>query len=56
MRILLIGAGPLGTIFTGLFKQANIDITLLARGKRYESLKNHGVELYNFNEKEYLKI
>ena len=44
-RILVIGAGVNGSILAlGLFK-AGIDVTLLARGKRYEDLRDQGLVL-----------
>lgn len=42
-RILVIGAGVNGSICAaGLFK-AGFDVTVLARGKRYEELMEHGI-------------
>ena len=43
MKILVYGAGIIGSIYASKLYEANIDITLLARGKRYESLKQNGV-------------
>lgn len=43
MKILVYGAGVIGSIYAAKLHEAEIDITLLARGKRYESLKQNGV-------------
>lgn len=43
MKILIYGAGVIGSIYSAKLYEAGIDITLLARGKRYESLKQNGV-------------
>lgn len=42
MRILVIGAGVLGSNLAHSIKKGN-DITILARGKTYENLKNNGL-------------
>ena len=42
MRILIIGAGVLGSNLAHSIKKGN-DITILARGKTYENLKNNGL-------------
>jgi 2-dehydropantoate 2-reductase len=43
MKILVYGAGVIGSIYSAKLYEANIDITLLAHGKRYESLKQNSV-------------
>lgn len=43
MKILVYGAGVIGSIYSTKIYEAGIDITLLARGKRYESLNQNGV-------------
>ena len=45
MKVMIIGAGPLGCLYAHLFSEAKVDVTLLARGRRYELLKNNGLEL-----------
>jgi ketopantoate reductase len=42
-RILVIGAGVNGSICASALFNAGIDVTVLARGKRYEELKDQGV-------------
>ncbi len=43
MRVLVFGAGPLGSLIAARLHEAGQDVTLLARGQRLEDLKNHGV-------------
>lgn len=43
MKILFYGAGVIGSIYSTKLYEAGNDIHLLARGKRYESLKQNGV-------------
>ncbi len=45
MKILIYGAGVIGSIYSVKLYEVGIDITLLARGKRYESLKENGVTI-----------
>ena len=47
MKILIIGAGPLGSLYAYLFHKAGKDVTLLDRAERYEFLKNKGLILVN---------
>ena len=47
MKTLIIGAGPLGSLYTYLFYKAGKDVTLLARNEHYEFLKDHGLVLVN---------
>ena len=47
MKTLIIGAGPLGSLYTYLFHKAGKDVTLLARNEHYEFLLNHGLVLVN---------
>ena len=42
MRILIIGAGVLGSNLAHSIKKGN-DVTILARGNTYETLKNNGL-------------
>lgn len=42
MKILIIGAGVLGSNLAHSIKKGN-DVTILARGKTYENLKNNGL-------------
>ncbi len=47
MKTLIIGAGPLGSLYTYLFKVAGVDVTLLARNSQYNYLKEIGLSLVN---------
>ena len=47
MKTLIIGAGPLGSLYAYLLHKAGNDVTLLARGAHYRFLKNHGLILIN---------
>jgi 2-dehydropantoate 2-reductase len=43
MRILVYGAGPLGSLFASRLHEAGHDVALLARGQRLADLKAYGV-------------
>ncbi|MDQ2753394.1 MAG: hypothetical protein M3R72_10275 [Bacteroidota bacterium] len=43
MKILFYGAGVIGSIYAARLHQSHANVTLLARGKRYETLKQNGV-------------
>ncbi len=43
MKILIYGAGVIGSIYAAKLFDAKNDVTLLARGKRYEILQQNGV-------------
>lgn len=44
-KVLVFGAGTIGSYYTYKLDNANIDVTLLARRARYEYLKEHSIEL-----------
>jgi Ketopantoate reductase len=46
-QILIYGAGAIGSIFGGKLALSGIDITMLARGKRFEELRKNGIILKN---------
>jgi 2-dehydropantoate 2-reductase len=48
MKVLIIGAGVIGSVYAARLTEAGIDITLLARGKRLKDIKKHGVVLKHF--------
>ena len=41
MRILIYGAGVIGSLYAALFAEAGYDTTIYARGKRLEVLRNN---------------
>ena len=45
MRILVFGAGVLGSLYAARLKQAGQDVTILARGSRAEELRQYGLIL-----------
>ena len=45
MKTLIYGAGPLGSLYAHRLIQAGNDVTILARGQRYERLKAEGLAL-----------
>ena len=48
MRILVVGAGVIGSFNAARLKEAGQDVTLLARGRRLADLREHGVVLEDF--------
>lgn len=47
MKTLIIGAGPLGSLYAVFLHKAGNDVTILARGEHYKYLKEYGVTLLN---------
>jgi 2-dehydropantoate 2-reductase len=47
MKTLFFGAGPLGSLYAHLFHQSGADVTVLARGERYDWLSKNGLVLVN---------
>ena len=45
MRILVIGAGVIGSLYAGKLLQAGHDVVLFARGRRLSDLRSHGLVL-----------
>ncbi|MFF2727189.1 ketopantoate reductase family protein [Streptomyces sp. NPDC058008] len=45
MRLLVYGAGVLGSLFAAHLHEAGHDVALLARGERLAALRRHGVQL-----------
>ena len=45
MRILIYGAGVIGSLYAALFAEAGYDTNIYARGKRLETLRNNGHRL-----------
>ncbi|MBB6275395.1 ketopantoate reductase family protein [Porphyromonas circumdentaria] len=51
-RILVFGAGVIGSIYGGLLAESGADVTLLARGKRLSELREQGLALQKVSCKE----
>jgi ketopantoate reductase len=47
MRILVYGAGPLGSVFAARLQEGGNDVSLLARGQRLADLREHGIVLHD---------
>ena len=47
MRILIFGAGVLGSLYAGRLAAAGQDVALLARGTRLRQLRQHGLVLFD---------
>jgi 2-dehydropantoate 2-reductase len=47
MKILIYGAGVIGSIFAGKLVRKGYDITILARGNRYKEIEENGIILQN---------
>ncbi len=52
MRILIFGAGPLGSLLAARLHQGGQHVTLLARGKRLSALRQNGIILKSWTSKE----
>ncbi|WP_411677215.1 ketopantoate reductase family protein [Caproicibacter sp.] len=51
MRILIYGAGVIGSIFAGKLFSSGNDVTVLARNNRFEAIKRDGLKLKNRKDK-----
>ena len=47
MRILVYGAGNIGSLYAGLLKESGQDVSILAREKRLDDIREHGIRLEN---------
>lgn len=47
MRILIFGAGPLGSLYACLLHKAGNDVTILARNEHYKFLQKNGIVIIN---------
>ena len=45
MRILVYGAGNIGTLYAALLKESGQDVSILARGERLAAIRDRGVQL-----------
>ena len=52
MRILIYGAGVIGSFYASKLLTAGYDVTILARGKRKEDIEKHGIVIDHFLQKE----
>jgi 2-dehydropantoate 2-reductase len=52
MRILVYGAGPLGSVIAARLQQGGHDVSLLARGQRLTDLREHGIVLVDWETEE----
>lgn len=47
MKILIYGAGPLGSLYAARLIEAEHDVSILARGRRLADLREHGIIIEN---------
>lgn len=47
MKILVYGAGPLGSIFAARLVEGGQDVSILARGQRFLDIREHGIILHD---------
>ncbi len=45
MKILVFGAGVIGTLYAGRLQEAGNSVTVLARGERLDDIRDHGLVL-----------
>jgi ketopantoate reductase len=50
-KILVYGAGPLGSLFAARLQEGGNDVSILARGQRLDNLRQHGVVLVDVQTK-----
>lgn len=48
MKVLIFGAGVLGSLYAARLQEAGTEVALVARGQRYRELEEHGVVLEEF--------
>jgi 2-dehydropantoate 2-reductase len=47
MKILVYGAGNMGSLYAALLSESGQDVSILARGQRLARIREHGIELEN---------
>ncbi len=47
MKLLVYGAGVIGSLYAAKLKEAGNDVSILARGKRFDEIKSNGIVLEN---------
>jgi len=52
MKVLVYGAGPLGSLFAARLQQGGQEVSILARGQRLSELREHGIVLEDVQTKE----
>ncbi len=52
MRILVFGAGVLGSVYAARLQDAGHELTLVARGQRYHDIREHGIVVEYFDTRE----
>ena len=52
MRILIYGAGVIGSLYAVLFAETGYDTSIYARGKRLELFKNPDIRRHNMQHEE----
>lgn len=50
MKIAIVGAGGVGGYIGAKLAQNFYDVTLIARGKQYEAIKNNGLKVYDYKD------
>lgn len=48
MKVLVYGAGPLGSLFASRLQEGGHEVSLLARGQRLADLREHGITLVDY--------
>ena len=51
-RVLVYGAGPLGSLFAARLQEGGNDVSILARGQRLAALREHGIVLHDVRTKQ----
>ncbi|NCA98598.1 MAG: alpha/beta hydrolase, partial [Clostridia bacterium] len=46
-KVLVFGAGPLGSLFAAKLKESGHEISILARGHRLSDIREHGIVLFD---------
>lgn len=49
LKILVFGAGVIGSLYAARLHKAGHEVTVVARGKRYEDIKQHGIVIEYFD-------
>ena len=53
MRVLIYGAGVIGSFYAAQLFSAGYDVTILARGNRFEDIKKQGIVINHFFQKQH---